>query len=462
MRSRSKFNDSAVLEILNDYVARNISISLNIDLPSSDSRKWLCDVTGLQEKQITQWFFRAKRKCSEEVIKQFVLSKLLGVVGGGSHSGLADWRRGAVPPTRSITRTSHNRTTSTLNGKLSSIRKPLPLGELQLAILEQSWVKGLLQTPMYYLPISEIAGITTERVKAWAQNRFQLGSEQLFFPEERHFDELTTRLSSMGLLQNAGLRHLLDILTESTEQKTEDRMKIKLENVVDNAVSTRVLLQSENHAEVAAVMKNDPAEVPRQVNVYQGIKQESMDTVKFLDLDPEWNPAQPKRFRKQRDTDPDWTPAQAQPKRSRRQNPSYKREFLSGANSGSGAPGKRRKRGFDPETLVLLNHAWNTQIILRSDMHEIIALLGDITVKQLKTWVQHKKHRSPEIKQAAMMRDSRSRRFSDQQRTILIKAYERNLLSGPKLAVIAELVQMSVKQVRTWCNHRKHRGPPKR
>jgi len=168
MRSKSKFNDAAVLEILNDYVERNISVSLNLELPSSDNRKWLSDVTGLQEKQITQWFFRAKRKCSEEVIKQFVLNKLLGATGGGSSVELSESNRGSAS-TRALTSASNNQATSTLNGKLYSTWKPVPLDELQLAILEQSWSKGLLKTPMYYLPISEIAGITIERMTAWAK-----------------------------------------------------------------------------------------------------------------------------------------------------------------------------------------------------------------------------------------------------------------------------------------------------
>jgi len=463
MRSKSKFNDAAVLEILNDYVERNISVSLNLDLPSSDNRKWLSDVTGLQEKQITQWFFRAKRKCSEEVIKQFVLNKLLGAAGGGSSVGLSESNRGSAHSTKALTTTTNSRATSSLNGKLSSTWKPVPLDELQLAILEQSWCKGLLQTPVYYVPISEIAGITIERMTAWAQNRLQLGDDQLFFPEERHFNELTIRLSSMGLLQDANLRNLLAFLAESAPQKTKDSIQVKRERIIGNDLSTGVVIKSENYAENAAVEKIDPMKVTRLSNRCEGPKRESIDNAKFFNPEPERKPAQAESSCKEIDSDPEWTPSWNRSKRSQRQSPVYKRELLSISDLGSGAPpAKKKKRGFDPDTLTLLNHAWNTQIILRSDMHEIIALLGDITVKQLKTWVHHKKRRNPQIKQVAVMRDARSRRFSDQQRTILMKAYDRNLLSGGKLAVIAELVQMSVKQVRTWCGHRRQRGPPKR
>jgi len=462
MRSKSKFNDAAVLEILNDYVERNISVSLNLDLPSSDNRKWLSDVTGLQEKQITQWFFRAKRKCSEEVIKQFVLNKLLGATGGGSSVGLSESNTGSAS-TRALTSTSNNQATSTLNGKLYSAWKPVPLDELQLAILEQSWSKGLLKTPMYYLPISEVAGITIERMTAWAKNRLQLGDDQLFFPEERHFNELTTRLSSMGLLQDANLRNLLAFLAQGTQQKTKASIHVKRERIIGDDLSSRVVVKSENYADNAAVKKIDPMKVTRLHDRCEAPKQESMSNAKFFNPEPEWKPAQAGSSSKEIDSDPEWTPSWNRSKRSQKQSPVYKRELLSISNAGSGAaPAKKRKRGFDPDTLTLLNHAWNTQIILRSDMHEIIALLGDITVKQLKTWVHHKKRRNPQIKQVAVMRDARSRRFSDQQRTILMKAYDRNLLSGAKLAVIAELVQMSVKQVRTWCGHRRQRGPPKR
>jgi hypothetical protein len=198
--SRAKFNDTQVLQILEDYVSRNITASVNLDIPSKETRRQICQDTGLKENQLMQWFSRAKRKCGPEIMMKFAITRIFAKGGEYCSAGpirgtkalvavkpakqerimpgrTQPMRTVRLQPVRAVRDIplSQNRypkravtsqeVTSSLNCKPSYVKKLEPFDEVQLATLEQSWIKGLLQNPMNYIPISDITGITADSVK---------------------------------------------------------------------------------------------------------------------------------------------------------------------------------------------------------------------------------------------------------------------------------------------------------
>jgi hypothetical protein len=260
----------------------------------------------------------------------------------------------------------------------------------------------------------------------------------------------------MGLLQNPAFKQLLHILTDMNEHEKEDRDKMARDIVIENALRSGVLFDAKNHADIAAIMKVDIPEVQRLAALHKRPKLEPVEEKRKVEKDPDWTPPQSVKMSM----------------KIKRESPivrsgwntrsSVNRQPATGnwqPDSTSEGPPAKRRRGFSYETTSLLNIAWNTQVILKQEFHAVIATLADITVKQLKTWFLHKKDRNHEILQPVAMGEPGSKRFSEQQVAILTRAFERNLLTGENLAVIAELVQINEKQIHTWVSHRKHRGP---
>jgi len=488
--SRAKFQDTTVIQILQEYVSRNLTVTVSLEYPSKEVRTQMCHAAGLQENQLRQWFSRAKRKCGPDVMGKYAITRIFAK--GGEYSSTVP-NRGivgtqpakmermlparslpsraqpyrAARPVRHVRAAAPSKQTypkrqdsSFLNGKPSRIKKVEPFDEVQLATLEQSWHKGLLKNPMNYLPISSITGITTDSVKAWAENRVMLGNEQFFYPEQKHFDELTNRLGAMGLLQNPGFKQLLNILTDcKSEDDSTDELARAI--VIQNAKRSGVLFDPANHADIAALMKVDLPEVQRLAVFHSKPKKEPVKK-------PKEEPVGEEKYG-DKEEDPDWTPPQSMriKKEPIEMKPGWKTRssLRSQANSNievdkriEGPPTKRR-RSLSYETTSLLNLAWNTQVILKKEYHDVIAAMGDITPQQLKTWFFHKKQRNPGVQPPMAMGIPGSKRFSDQQTTILSRAFERNLLTGENLPLIAELAQINVKQIRTWIAHRKQRGP---
>jgi len=494
--SRAKFQDTAVRQVLEDYVSRNLTVSVNLVFPSKEIRAQMCHDAGLQENQLRQWFCRAKRKCGPDVMEKYAITRIFAK--GGEYCSSVPSRASkalvGVKPTKMEralpVRSQHVRAQpfravrtvraaraaapskqpypkravktqepSFLNGKPSHIKKQVPFDEVQLATLEQSWNKGLLQNPMNYLPISDITGITADSVKAWAENRSALGNEQFFYPQQKHFDELTHRLETMGLLENQGFKQLLNILVDTKDQVAENTDKLAREIVIQNAKRSGILFDPANHADIAAIMKVDLPEVQRLAALHKKPEEEPVKKLKEEPVDEE----------KYADEDPDWTPPQSM--RIKRE----PIEFRSGWNTRSSVrqlansnlqlvtrnegPPTKKRRSLSYETTSLLNILWNTHVIMKKESQDVIAALGDITLTQLKTWINHKKQRNPAPQQPIALGIPGSKRFSDEQITILSRAFDRNLLTGDNLAVIGELAQINVKQIRTWIAHRKQRGP---
>jgi len=472
----------AILRVLSDYVARNMGIVVKLDLPSSEERKTLCNATGLGDKQLIQWFFRAKRKCSPEEIKQFVLCKIGSV--GDRGAGAPDMMSSSVgralnskkpasfrqPKTNVFTPTP--KPAFPLKVERTTIaRKPSPrrvlFDEVQLATLEQSWHRGLIQNPINHAVVCTITGLTMETVKEWGENRTRLGEGYLFQPEQRHFEELHRRLASLGLLHHEGVSQIVAILAKQSKEATT---RVARNIVLENAKRSGLLSNSEIQADMAILMKMDISEVKRLADEHIEPKKEPMDVnsieelPKYPAINGEAIPEQPlkvtaiKRERSPDDADPEWVPQMARYKPGR----STKRQKTTGRGSGNAAHPKKRRPAFSAETYQLLNHAWNTQLITKAEMHPIIAALANISVKQLKTWVSNKRRRNPKF-EPVKIGTAGSRKFSDTQKAVLTRAFDMNLLSGRSTAtVIAELAQMTYQQVRTWAINRKQRGPHKR
>jgi len=471
----------AILRVLSDYVARNMGIVIKLDLPSLEDRQTLCNATGLGDKQLTQWFFRAKRKCSPEAIKQFVLYKI-GTVGnaGGGATQMVSSSAGRVlnsrkpirsRPPRNPVFTPTPKPASPVKVEPSTrAQKPPPrrvsLDEVQLATMEQSWHRGLIQNPINHGVLCTITGLTMATVKEWGENRTRLGQGYLFQPEQRHFEELHRRLASVGLLHHEGVSQIVAVLAEQSEEATAT---IARNIVLENAKRSGLLSHPEIQADMAILMKMDISEVKRLAHAHIEPKREPMDEdpmeeqPKYQALMGVTQPEQAvqatavKRERTPEDADPEWVPQMA---RYRPGRPS-KRQKTTGRGSGNATNARKRRQGYSAETYQLLNHAWNTQMITKPEMHHIIATLADISVKQLKTWVNNKRHRNPGFEPVNLGTPG-SRKFSDTQKAVLKRAFDMNMLQGESTAIIAELAQMTHQQVKTWAINRRHRGPHKR
>jgi len=471
----------AILRVLSDYVARNMGIVVKLDLPSLEERKTLCNLTGLGDKQLIQWFFRTKRKCSPELIKQFVLCKIgsVGNTGVGATHIMSSSGGRALNSRKAESSRQPRKTAFTPTPKPASpvkverntrAQKPSPrrvlFDEIQLATLEQSWHRGLIQNPINHAVVCTITGLTMATVKEWGENRTRLGEGYLFQPEERHFEELHRRLARVGLLDHEGVSQIVAVLAKQSEEATA---RVARNIVLENAKQSGLLSNPEIQADMAILMKMDISEVKRLAHVHIEPKKEPMDEdpkeeqPKYQFITGEALPEQPlkvatvKRERTPDDADPEWVPQMARNRPSR----PTKRQKTTGRGSGSAGYPKKRRQGFSAETYQLLNHAWNTQLITKPEMHHIIATLANISVKQLKTWVSNKRHRNPGF-EPVKIGTAGSRKFSDTQKAVLTRAFDMNLLNGKSRAIIAELAQMTNQQVKTWAINRRHRGPHKR
>jgi len=471
------------LEVLNEYVVRNIMVDMRLDMPSLEERQRICHATGLMDYQLQQWLLGVERKCSPDVVKQLILHHI-GITARGMVA-----QRSAVPKSKVVNRgrpisnniqrqdpflCSKAGIFGKVNQKSVVKREPVrvSLDEVQLATLEQCWHKGVIQNPINHVVISTITDITTASVKEWGENRTRLGEGYLFDPKPRHFEALRRRLDSKGLMYHEGVRQLVPYLEKDVFETVEKARA----TVFDNARRSGLLFQPSIHADIAILTDLNVSDVQRLADEYRAMR---TDFIK--EESDEKNPAEFKAgviiknaqptqsgirrqpdhqnnttgsvMKKEKtpdtDADPEWTP----------QNDSCKPGKINKRSRSVGAVGtssKKKKFGFSADTYLLLNHAWNTKLILKPELHYIVSTLANISVKQLKTWINNKRHRSPNYCKPVVMGTSGSRTFSSNQEAMLNRAFEKELLTGTEsAAVVAELAQLTTQQVLTWLSNKK-------
>jgi len=346
------------------------------------------------------------------------------------------------------------------------------LDEVQLATLEQCWHKGVIQNPINHVVISSITDITTAKVREWGENRTRLGEGYLFDPQPKHFEVLRRRLECQGLMYHEGVRQLVPYLEKDVFETVEKARA----TVFDNARRSGLLFQPSIHTDIAILTDLNISEVRRIAEEHRAmrtdfIKEESEEkNPAEFEVGMAKKNAQPlessiigqpdylnnttdsvmkKEKTPDTDADPEWTPQND----SCRPGKMIKRSRTVGA---VGTSSKKKKFGFSPDTYLLLNHAWNTKLIVKPELQHIVSTLANISVKQLKTWINNKRHRSPNSCKPVVMGTSGSRTFSSNQEAMLNRAFEKDLLTGTEsAAVVAELSQLTTQQVLTWLSNKK-------
>jgi len=264
----TNIEDPAAVQVLHDYVARNLKISLEWELPSSTERINMSKVTGLRDKQLNQWFFQARQKCTPDLLKRFVIETLCGSsITESLSNSIAEARVGKIFKQQSAqynvkreksslrhlgSEQDFNEFSPSTKQEGRSWQYP-PFSEIQLATLEQSWRKGLIQDVSLRPSLEAITGVSLPRLEHWAENRACLGNLKLFIPKERHFSMLFDKLASTGILKSEICKCLANLMDISE--------KMIRDSILENARFSGLLFINENHDNIAGLMNIDVAEV---------------------------------------------------------------------------------------------------------------------------------------------------------------------------------------------------------